>query len=52
LDDIANKNNAKINQIIIQLDLLSFRNKIIYITGELAKFKGKALCQLFPNLIK
>ena len=52
LDDIANKNNAKINQIIIQLDLLSFHNKIIYITGELAKFKGKTLCQLFPNVIK
>ena len=52
LDEISNKNNDKINQIIIQLDLLCFRNKIIYITGELAKFKGKALCQLFPNVIK
>ena len=50
LDDISNKNNTCLNQIIIQLDLLSFENKIIYITGELAK--DKDLCQLFPNLFK
>ena len=52
LDDISNKNNTSLNQIIIQLDLLSFENKIIYITGELAKYKDKDLCQLFPNLFK
>ena len=52
LDNISNKNNIGINQLIIQLDLLSFENKIIYITGELSKYKGKALCQLFPNIFK
>ena len=52
LDDILNKNGLNLNQIIIQLDLLSFENKIIYIIGELAKYKGKALCQLFPNIFK
>ena len=52
LDDISNKNIAGLNQIIIQLDLLSFENKIIYVIGELAKYKDKALCQLFPNIFK
>ena len=52
LDDISHKNNSILNQLIIQLDLLNFENKIIYITGELAKYKGKALCQLFPNIFK
>lgn len=52
LDDISNKSCTNLNQIIIQLDLLSFRNKIIYITGELAKYKNKALCKLFPYLIR
>ena len=52
LDDISNKNNINLNQLIINLDLLSFENKIIYITGELAKYKDKALCQLFPNIFK
>ena len=52
LDDIANKNSSDLNQIIIQLDLLSFENRILYIVGELAKYKGKALCQLFPNIFK
>ena len=52
LDDISNKNGIILNQIIINLDLLNFENKIIYITGELAKYKGKALCQLFPNIFK
>ena len=52
LDNISNKNSADLNQIIIQLDLLSFENKILYIVGELAKYKGKALCQLFPNIFK
>ena len=52
LDDISNKNNVGLNQLIIQLDLLNFENNIIYITGEFAKYKGKALCQLFPNIFK
>ena len=52
LDDISNKNINSLNQIIIQLDLLSFENKIIYVIGELAKYKDKALCQLFPNIFK
>ena len=52
LDDISNKNGISINQIIIQLDLLSFEDKIIYILGELAKYKDKAMCQLFPNIFK
>ena len=52
LDDISNKNSLGLNQIIIQLDLLNFENNIIYITGDLAKYKGKHLCQLFPNIFK
>ena len=52
LDDLSNKNSIDLNQIIIQLDLLSFENRILYIVGELAKYKGKALCQLFPNIFK
>ena len=52
LDNISNKNSLGMNQLIIHLDLLSFENKIIYITGELSKYKGKALCQLFPNIFK
>ena len=51
LDDISHKNN-NFNQLIIQLDLLSFENKIIYINGDLAKYKGKEICQLFPNTFK
>ena len=51
LDDMSNK-NAGLNQIIIQLNLLNFENMIIYIVGEFAKYKGKALCQLFPNIFK
>ena len=52
LDDISNKSNTRLNQLIIQLDLLSFENEIIYIIGDLAKYKGKALCKLFPNIFK
>ena len=52
LDNISNKNNMEMNQIIIHLDLLSFEDKIIYITGERSKYKGKTLCQLFPNIFK
>ena len=51
LDDMSNK-TAGLNQIIIQLNLLNFENMIIYIVGEFAKYKGKALCQLFPNIFK
>ena len=52
LDDISNKNGINLNQIIIELDLLSFEDKIIYILGELSKYNGKAMCQLFPNIFK
>ena len=52
LDDLSNKNKSELNQIIIQLDLLNFENKIIYIVGEFAKYKDKALCQLFPNIFR
>jgi hypothetical protein len=31
---------------------LTFENKIIYITGEFAKYKDRALCQLFPNIFR
>ena len=52
LDDLSNKNNSKINQIILQINLLNFENKIIYIIGEFIKYKNKALCQLFPVLFR
>ena len=52
LDELSNKNNNETNQIIIQLDLLNFENKIIYIIGEFAKYKNKALCKLFPNIFR
>ena len=53
LDDLCSKNSATFyNQIIIHLNLLSFENKIIYITGDFAKYKGKKLCQLIPNAFK
>ena len=52
LDDISNKQYFELNQIIIQLNLLTFENKIIYITGEFAKYKDRALCQLFPNIFR
>ena len=51
LESLSNKNN-EMNQIIIQLDLLKFENKIIYIIGEYAKYKNKSLCQLFPNIFR
>ena len=52
LDEISKKQNLEFNQIIIQLDLLTFENKIIYIIGEFSKYKNKALCQLFPNIFR
>ena len=52
LDDLSKKQNLDLNQIIIQLDLLTFENKIIYIIGEFSKYKNKALCQLFPNIFR
>ena len=52
LDDISKKQSSELNQIIIQLDLLTFENKIIYIIGEFSKYKNKALCQLFPNIFR
>ena len=52
LDEICKKQNLELNQIIIQLDLLTFENKIIYIIGEFSKYKNKALCQLFPNIFR
>ena len=52
LDDISNKNSTNLNQIIIELNLLNFEEKIIYILGELSKYNGKSLCQLFPNVFK
>ena len=48
LDSLSNKNNNELNQIIIQLDLLNFENKIIYVVGEFAKYKDMTLCKLFP----
>ena len=52
LDDISKNHNLQLNQIIIQLDLLTFENKIIYIIGEFSKYRNKALCQLFPNIFR
>ena len=52
LDDLSNKNNNELNQIIIQLDLLKLQNKIIYAVGEFNKYKNKTLCQLFPNIFR
>ena len=52
LEDLSNKNNNELNQIIIELDMLNFENKIIYIIGEYAKYKGKNLCKLFPNIFR
>ena len=52
LDDLSNKSNNELNQIIIQFDLLTFETKIIYAIGEFSKNRNKALCQLFPNIFK
>ena len=52
LDDLNNKNYLELNQIIIQTDLLNFENRIIYIIGELAKYKDKCLCKLFPHIFR
>ena len=52
LDDLSNKNNNELNQIIIELDVLNFENKIIYILGEFAKYKNNNLCKLFPNIFR
>ena len=52
LDDLSNVNYHDLNLMIIQLDLLHFENKIIYIIGELSKYKDKPLCQLFPNVFR
>ena len=52
LDDLSNVNYHDLNQMIIQLDLMHFENKIIYILGELSKYKDKPLCQLFPNVFR
>ena len=52
LDDINKNQKLQLNQIIIQLDLLTFENKIIYIIGEFSKYRNKALCQLFPNIFR
>ena len=52
MNDLSNKNYYDLNQMIIQLDLLHFENKIIYIIGELSKYKDKPLCQLFPNVFR
>jgi hypothetical protein len=52
LDDISNKHYLELNQIIIQLNLLTFENKIIFINGEFAKYKDMALCELFPNIFR
>ena len=51
LENLFNKNN-EMNQLVIQLDLLKFENKIIYIVGEFAKYKNKTLCQLFPYIFR
>ena len=50
LDGLNNK--TELNQIIIQLELLNFENKIIYIIGEFAKYRNKPLCKLFPNIFR
>ena len=52
LEDLSNKNNNEMNQIIIELDMLNFESKIICILGEYAKYKGKNLCKLFPNIFR
>ena len=52
LENISNNHYLELNQIIIQLNLLTFENKILYITGEFAKYKERALCQLFPNIFR
>ena len=52
LDELSKKSKFEINEIIIQLDILTFENKIIYIIGELSKYKNYALCQLFPNIFR
>ena len=52
LDNLSNVDYHDLNQMIIQLDLLHFENKIIYIIGELSKYKDKPLCQLFPNVFR
>ena len=52
LDNLSNKNNSTLNEIIIQLDLLNLENKIIYVIGEFSKYKNRALCQLFPNIFR
>ena len=52
LDNLSNADYHDLNQMIIQLDLLHFENKIIYIIGELSKYKDKPLCQLFPNVFR
>jgi len=52
LDELSKKSKFELNEIIIQLDILNFENKIIYIIGELSKYKDNALCQLFPNIFR
>jgi len=52
LDELSKKSKFEINDIIIQLDILTFENKIIYIIGELSKYKDNALCRLFPNIFR
>ena len=52
LADLSNKNYLKFNQIVIQLDLLNFENKIIYAVGEFAKYHNKLLCKLFPHIFR
>ena len=52
LDELSNNNNRELNQIIIQLNLLKFENKIIYAVGEFAKYKNYTLCKLFPNIFR
>ena len=52
LDELSNKNNNELNQIIIELDILNLENKIIYALGEFAKYKDKNLCKLFPNIFR
>ena len=52
LEDLTNKNYNHLNQIVIEFNVLNMESKIIYITGDLSKFRNKPLCQLFPNLFK
>ena len=52
LDNLSNADYHDLNQMIIQLDLLHFENKIIYLLGELPKYKDKPFCQLFPNVFR